>query len=238
MIDKSYSLIPLSQNNKVFLIGLIITALFAVLGYLGKYWFENTNYSNYSMTAKEKCHNLIGKYALRERAQYIFTSEEFTNEKRIRATAIDGTWTNLKCESSGDTYELIGLDTTRHKIEYKLENGDFKHIGYGEASYKSKVTILKDGTLGVRRIVSKERNLDRSYVKPKYKEEYKNAFDTYDEYRKKVHLYHVTSETDKKISDANRRSTPCITLFGLDNSETVLAFACNNYTRTMKRVAM
>jgi len=227
----------LTQDNKVKLAIAIIAGMFGLVAGLIVNNSPNSDPHTPAITAKNTCHNLLGEYALNDKEQYIFTSEDFTNKDRIRATAIGATWEKLRCEPSGDTYELIGRDTTRHLLEYKLDNGDFKHIGFGTSSYDSKVVILKNRTFGVRRIISKDSESDISYVKPEYKEKYKNAFDAYDNYRRNVHHYHVTSGADKKIPDAGRRSTPCLTLFGEDNFETVLAFACNNYTRTMKRVA-
>ncbi|MDO9312528.1 MAG: hypothetical protein Q7T85_12690, partial [Nitrosomonas sp.] len=180
-------------------------------------------------TAKEKCYSLAGDYIRHRDARYVFTSDEFTRRTGITATAIDWSWENVQCKSGeivdapSDTFALIGEDSSTHRIEIRMEDGDYKHVADATAKYLSYVIIDRDGEFGERRILHSIGELNAKYIQQEYVTRFEKKIALYDEERKRIH---------NQISKGN----PCVAAIGSDNSIPVLAFACKNYTRTLIRI--
>ncbi len=183
--------------------------------------------------AKVTCDSLArtGYYGFHKSARYIFTSDDFTEGTGIRATAVSGSWEDVHCEADkpDGTYLLRGTDNTTHEIEIKDEkSGQFFRIGTAKAKYESVVQIKSDGTLGLRRMLGEVGEMIPKYDCPKYEEIYSSKMNEYNNERKRRH-----TDDDSKQAQRTTIRNPCVTLRGQDNSEIVLAFACNDYTRTL-----
>ncbi|WP_297324131.1 hypothetical protein [Nitrosomonas sp.] len=187
--------------------------------------------SKFEQTGKEKCDLLAktGHFIFHQNTKYLFTSTEFTKNHGIRATAISGSWDNVRCISDGNSgYLLEGIDTSVHEIEVSVPGDGFKYIGTAESKYKTQLPINNDGTFGMRRILH-EIEMIPKYSCKEYEEQFKDKIAVYDEYRRELH--------GRKTNKFKEQPTqPCITAMGQDNSAIVLMFACRNYTRTMVQV--
>ena len=214
--------IKLHTSKIIFILvsGLVTTAFPLII--------KESKQTNTKLTAEEKCKSLTGSYTFFRDARYVFTSDDFTKESGIRATATGGSWDDVHCKQANapDTYDLVGIDTSTHIIEVRMRNGEYKHIGTATAKYRSRVRINNDGTFGARRLIKEVRGneLHMEYDLPEYEKQFEKEIKLYDSYRKKVHLDHQSPSSQR---------FPCIVAEGYDNSEIVLAFACRNYTRTM-----
>ncbi|MDV6340988.1 hypothetical protein R2103_04295 [Nitrosomonas sp. Is24] len=162
--------------------------------------------------------------------EYIFTDKDFTKDTGVRAIAIDGSW-NIDKEKSctsdkGDQY-IVGKDISKHRIEIKQDNGEFKPVGYATSLYDSKVHISEEGKFGLRSIMKPDLMKFIPLKDVPSTEEILRKVCLYDKHRRQKHNLIDVEESDAK------KSQPCITTMGKSDHRIVMAFICSGYTRVM-----
>lgn len=185
--------------------------------------------------AKKKCESLAKAKAFEfyQNTQYSFASKNFTKDYGLRAIATHGNWNDLTCKPNGDSgYILEGIDTSVHRIE-RISIGEdnklfIEDIATAKAKYRTHLFINKDESFHVRKIIS-EIGMVPTYEKPEYQKELYHLMCRYDDYRIVKHFNHP----DIKKYEGDSKTQPCIPAEGEAQEGILLAFACDNYTRSM-----